>query len=268
MTQSLEEYVAQATQAYKPSTNAIQSQLDALEGRLATTNEQINRNYQQQQANLNRQKNNAAYAASINAAANGAGFGGQAQIANDKYYSQQFVPAVTQMNTNKANDLATARQNIEDTRNNLNAQRANIEAQANQQALAQYYADIEAEKQRALQAQQIAAQNAYNQYLMEQAKRQQESNNSVKRWDFGGGLQLYQDKNGRAVYTKNGNQISAGQFLTESGARGTDWDLWNDVWNNGVSTYGVGSDTVNNFDGTYDNAKKSKNYEDLWIIGG
>ena len=170
MVASLEEYVAQATQAYKPASNAIQSQLDALDSRLATTNEQINRNYTQQQADLNRSRNMAAESASMQAAGSGGSFGGSANLANRRYYDKTFVPAVTQMKTNQANDLATARQNIEDTRNNLNSQMANIEAQANQQALTQYYADQEAEKQRALQAQQIAAENAYNQYLMEAYK--------------------------------------------------------------------------------------------------
>ena len=176
MTQSLEEYIAQATQAYKPASNAVQSQLDALDSRLATTNEQINRNYNQQQADLNRSRNMAAESASMQAAGSGGSFGGSANLANRRYYDKTFVPAVTQMKTNQANDLASARQSIEDTRNNLNSQMANIEAQANQQALAQYYADLEAERNRQaqLQAQREAnaAQNAYYQYLMDQMNAQ------------------------------------------------------------------------------------------------
>ena len=176
MTQSLEEYVAQATQAYKPASTAVQAQLNALDGRLATTNEQINRNYNQQQADLNRSRNMAAESASMQAAGSGGSFGGSANLANRRYYDKTFVPAVTQMKTNQANDLASARQSIEDTRNNLNSQLANIEAQANQQALAQYYADLEAERNRAaqLQAQREAnaTQNAYYKYLMDQMNAQ------------------------------------------------------------------------------------------------
>ena len=175
MVQSLEEYVAQATQAYQPATNALQSQLDSLEGKLANTNEQINRNYVQQQADLNRQRNMAAESASMQAAGSGGSFGGSANLANRRYYDKTFVPAVTQMKTNQANDLASARQANDDLRNSLNSQLANTQAQANQQALAQYYSDQEAEKNRALQRQQIAAQNAYNEYLMAAAKNNQRS---------------------------------------------------------------------------------------------
>ena len=195
----------------------------------------------------------AAESASMQAAGSGGSFGGSANLANRRYYDKTFVPAVTQLKTNQANDLASARQASEDTRNNINTQLASMQAQANEKALAQYYADQEAERQRELQRQQIAAQNAYNQYLME-AYRQQQAANQVKKWDFGNGYALYQGDNGEAVYTRNGNKISAGQFL--EGAN-TDWDAWNDVWNNGVSTRGVGSDTVNVYSKLHNNPLKT-----------
>lgn len=72
-------------------------------------------------------------------------------------------------------------------------------------------------------------------------------NQTYKNWDFGNGYSLQQLANGQAAYYKNGNPISAGDFLEHTGANGANWDLWNDVWNNGVSTQGVGSDTVNAF---------------------
>lgn len=72
-------------------------------------------------------------------------------------------------------------------------------------------------------------------------------NQTYKNWDFGNGYSLQQLANGQAAYYKNGNAISAGDFLEHTGANGANWDLWNDVWNNGVSTQGVGSDTVNAF---------------------
>ena len=172
MVQSLEQYVAEATQAYQPASNALQSQLDALAGQLETTNQRINKNYAQQQAGLNRARNSAAETASLQAAGSGGSFGGAANIANRKYYDQTFVPAVTQLQTNQANELAAARQDSENRRTDLNSQMANLQAQANQQALAQYYADQEAERNRALQRQANAAQSAYYQYLMDAAKNQ------------------------------------------------------------------------------------------------
>ena len=50
---SLEQYVAEATNAFKPARNAVQAQIDAIGGQLQTANEAINRNYAQQQSQLN-----------------------------------------------------------------------------------------------------------------------------------------------------------------------------------------------------------------------
>lgn len=188
MVQSLEQFVAEATQAYQPSITAIQNQLDALSGRLATTNEQINRNYAQQQAGLNRQRSMAAETASMQAAGSGGSFGGAANIANRKYYDQSFVPAVTQMRTNQTNELAAARQANEDQRLSYESQLANLQAQANQQALAQYYSDLEAERARAaqLQAQREAnaAQNAYYQDIANAIKNSQGNSANSRMVDF------------------------------------------------------------------------------------
>lgn len=255
MVQSLEQYVAQATQAYQPTQTAIQNQINALSGQLATTNEQINKNYAQQQAGLNRQRNMAAETASMQAAGSGGSFGGAANIANRKYYDQTFVPAVTQLRSSQANELAGARQASEDQRRSYESQLADLSTRGQQQSLAQYYNDLNAEKERefqaaqaeanrALQRQQIAAQNAYNKYLMDAMK---SNRNTRPSWDFGNGYTLTVADNGQAVYYRGSTPVSAGQFLEGTGARGANWDLWNDVWNNGVSTKGVGSDTVEAF---------------------
>ena len=183
MTASLEEYVARATSAYQPSQTALQSQIDALAGRLETTNEAINRNYAQQQAQLNQNRNQAAETASMQAAGSGGSFGGAANIANRKYYEQSFVPAVTQMRTNQSNDLAAARQASEDSRTNLNSQMANLLSQSNSQGLAQYYSDLndelarqyqvnEAEKQRQFQ---IAEAEKERKFQAEQAELNREA---------------------------------------------------------------------------------------------
>lgn len=252
MAQSLETYVAQATQAYQPAYNAIQTQLDSLSGNLATAENKINKNYAQQQAGLNRARNAAAETASMQAAGSGGSFGGAANIANRKYYEQSFVPAQTQMNTNKANELEQARQDSENQRTSLNAQRANLEAQAQQAALQQYWAAVEAEKereaQRRLAAQQNAAQNAYYNALMKSMQNAQ-SSGGVKTWDFGNGYKVY-DNGGEAMYTLNGNQISRGKFLEGTGGN-TQWNLWNDIWNSGTKTNGVGSDTVQAYKNFY-----------------
>ena len=249
MVQSLEEYVAQATNAYKPAQTAIQSQLDSLSGQLETANQQINKNYAQQQAGLNRQRNMAAETASMQAAGSGGSFGGAANLANRKYYDQSFVPAQTQLQTNQANELAQARQNIENQRTSLNSQLSNLEAQANQQALQQYWAAQEAEAQRQAQlaaARASAAASSLWPYLPDGYG---QGNNGVKTWDFGNGYKVYAGDDGEAIYTLNGNRVNRGQFLQGSGANGTNWDLWKDIWNSGTRTEGIGSDTIANISG-------------------
>ena len=243
MAVSLEQYISEATNAYAPAKTAVQNQIGALEGNYNTGAEKINRNYQQQQAGLNQQRNMAAESASMQAAGSGGSFGGAANIANRKYYDQTFGPAQTQMNTNKSNELDALRQNIDNQRTSLNSQLANIDAQANQAALQQYWAAVEAEKQREAELQRQreaqAAQNAYYNALAQAIK----ETSQVKSWDFGNGYSIV-DNNGQATYLKDGNAIGRGNFLVETGRNGANWDLWNDIWKNGVSTDGIGSDTV------------------------
>ena len=261
---TLEEYISQATNAYQPARNAIQGQIDALGGRLQTATDEINKNYARQQDTLNRNRNMAAESASMQAAGSGGSFGGKANLANRAYYEKNFVPAQTQLQTNQANDLARAKQSNEDERVNLNAQLSNMEAQANQQATQRYWADVEQEKQRQWEAQQaelerqaraaevqrqIDAEMAQWRSQMDMYRQMGSRSNSnsgggLKNWDFGNGYSIQQTSNGQASYRYNGQPITAAQFM--SGAN-HNWDLWNDVWNNGVKTQGVGSDTVDLF---------------------
>lgn len=250
---TLEQFMAEANNAYAPAKTAIQTQLGALDSNYATGEQKINRNYEQQQAQLESQRNQAAEASSLAAAGSGGSFGGQGNLARRKYYEQSFVPAQTQLQTNKSNDLDSLRQNIDNQRTSLNSQLSNLDAQANQLALQKYWEAVEAEKQREaqLRAQREAqaSQNAYYQYLMDAMKNQNQGNDGTKRWDFGGGYSIYAGNDGQAIYTVNGNRISAGQFLQGAGARGANWNNWNDIWNSGVKTNGVGSDTVEAFNG-------------------
>lgn len=94
-------------------------------------------------------------------------------------------------------------------------------------------------KQQEIAAQKYAADAALR---VEQYRNQNQK--TYKNWDFGNGYSLQENKNGQATYLKNGNPISAGEFLEGTGGRNTQWNIWNDIWNNGVSTLGVGSDTV------------------------
>lgn len=255
MVQSLEQYIAEATNAYKPAQTAIQTQLDALTGQLDTANQQINKNYAQQQAGLNRQRNMAAESASMQAAGSGGSFGGSTNLANRSYYERSFVPAQTQLQTNQANELAQTRQNYENQRTNLNAQRSNLESQANQMALQKYWADVEAEKQRQWEAEQaakareaqIAAAKASSPFAYMDSGYGNGQN--LKNWDFGNGYYIQEVVDGAgnryAKYFGHGGQdMDAGDFVWETNRSGIPWEIWKDIWNNGVNTYGIGSSDI------------------------
>ena len=264
MAVSLEQYVAEATKAYEPAKTAVQTQLGALDSNYATGEQKINRNYAQQQAGLNQQRNMAAESASMQAAGSGGSFGGAANLANRKYYDQAFVPAQTQMNTNKSNELDALRQNIENQRTSLNSQLANIDAEKERMALQQYWAAVEAEKEReaalARQREATRAAQAANPYrYMDDGY----GNYGNKVWDFGNGYTLIQGDDGRSYYKKDGKQVSAASFLYGTSNNNNKWNLWNDVWNSGVNTYGVGADTIDRFGKGQLSAKSLSNYTDL-----
>ena len=255
---SLEQYVAEATNAFKPAQNAVQTQLDALPGQLQTANEAINRSYARQQSQLNDQRNAAATAASLQAAGSGGSFGGTANLANRRYYTQSFVPPQTQLQTNQSNELQRTKQTYDDKRTSLNSQLSSIEAQANEMALQKYWAAVEAEKQREWEAEQAeknrraqaaaaASQNSAWERMMEAQRNMGQG--GYTNWDFGNGYSIQEGTNGQAIYLENGRPVSAGTWLGNTiggaGAGGkVRWDLWNDIWNNGVKTNGVGSDTI------------------------
>lgn len=164
MAKTLEQFTAEAMGAYQPAKQSIQTQLGSLDSNRSTALDNINRSYTQQQSQLENQRNQASESASMQAAGSGGSFGGAANLANRKYYERSFIPAQTQLQTNQANEIAQANQNYENQRTSLNAQLANLDAQANQQALQQYWAAQEAEAARAAQERQ---QNAYYKYLMD-----------------------------------------------------------------------------------------------------
>ena len=126
-----------------------------------------------------------------------------------------------------------------------------------QQEIEAWANNLQAETQRYAQDQETARNNAKiaaDKYAADAGLRLQQylnnlnqDNNKYKNWDFGNGYQLQGLPGGGATYLRNGQAISAGDFLEHTGANGANWDLWNDVWNNGVSTQGVGSDTVSAF---------------------
>jgi hypothetical protein len=241
---SIEYYTAEVSKSYDNSRKALQNQINAIEGNLAKTQAQINENYAQQQNTLNNQRNSAASSASMQAASSGGSFGGAANIANKKYYEQQFVPAQTQLNTNQSQALENAQSQADANRLSLETQMANLNDEIARQGLARYYDVLDKERQERLQRQAIAAQNRSGGYTGQSSSGNSSSGMS---WDFGNGYKIVGKKGGEAIYTKDGRQISAGEFLNGTTGKNTNWNAWNDIWKQGVRTNGVGSDTIANW---------------------
>lgn len=265
MAKSIEEYTAEISRGYDNSRNALQSQIDAIEGNLAKTKQQIEDRYNLQQDQLNQQRDLAASSSSLAASRNGGSFGGAGEIASRKYYEQTFVPAQTTLNTNRSQSLDNAESQANSNRLSLQSQLASMEDEIARLGQQRYYEELERERQAELQRQQIAAQNAYQNYLNQLASAQ-----TYKNWNFGDGYSVQQGTDGTAKYIKDGNYISAMEFLLGTGGnKGVNWNLWNDIWNNGVSTTGVGADTVQAISGArgLDRITNSANSRYSYLLG-
>ena len=168
--------MAETSKSYDNSRKALNDQINAISGDLQAQQGRINAQYAQQAKSLDNQRNYQAQASSMAASRNGGSFGGSAEIANKKYYQQAYVPAVTQMQTNQANDLSSAESQANANRLSLQTTLANLNDEANRYALQRYDAAKEAEAaERARQEQlaeqrrqfdaQLAAQNAWQSYM-------------------------------------------------------------------------------------------------------
>ena len=214
--------MAETSKSYDNSRKALNDQIDAISGDLAAQKDRINAQYAQQGKNLDNQRNYQAQASSMAASRNGGSFGGSAEIANKKYYQQSFVPAVTQMQTNQANDLSSAESQANQNRLSLQQTLAQLNDEANRYALQRYDTAQQAERdeayrqaQLALQRQQIAAQNAWQNYL---------NNNNT-----GYGYQA-DDYGGLQFYNKGtGNKVKFGTYYASKGGDFSNQDLMNNV---------------------------------------
>lgn len=229
---NLEQIMAETSKSYDNSRKALNDQINAISGDLEAQKQRIDAQYAQQAKQLNNQRNQAASAASMSAARTGGSFGGSAAIANDKYYQQAYVPAVTQMQTNQANDISSAESRADQNRLSLQQTLAQLNDEANRYALQRYDAAVQAEReeayrqqQLALQRQQIAAQNAYQNYLNQAQQGQKYGVTN----DASGGLQF-----------RNNNTNSSVKFGTFYGGNGGNWNN-SSILNTIGDLFGTGS---------------------------
>lgn len=172
MAKTLAEYQAEVTRSYEPARQAIQNQINALAGQEAQGLQALQKQYQLDQQTLERNRDTATEAASLAAAGNGGSFGGQANIANRKYYAQTFAPAQSQLQTNFDKSRGNYISQINQNKMSLESQLANLASEASRYGMSRYDDAVEKDRQYALEQQrlalqraQIAAQNSYNQYL-------------------------------------------------------------------------------------------------------
>lgn len=226
-----ETILAQTQKSYDASRDALNKQIANIDTQLATNQEAAEKQYAQQASQLKLQQDYAARQASAQAAGSGGSFGGMANLANRKYYEQTYVPAVTQMQTNKANTMSSLQQQANDNRLSLQSTLAQMEDQATQAALARYDAAVQAERDEAyrqaqlkLQRQQIAAQNAYNNYLVKAAQQQQKNAidtsklnaNDYINW-LNNGAKSYFTKQGNDWYSNQSNLNNAAALVNKYG---------------------------------------------------
>ena len=233
---NLEKIMAETSKSYDNSRKALNDQINAISSDLTAQQDRINAQYAQQGKSLDNQRNQAAQAASMRASNNGGSFGGSAEIANKKYYQQQYVPAVTQMQTNQANDLSSAESQANQNRLSLQQTLAQLNDEANRYALQRYDAAKQAEadeayrqQQLALQKQQLAQQNAWQNYL-------NQSTDSPKYGyvnDASGGLQF-----------RNNNTNGSVKFGTYYGGNGGTWNN-SSVLNTVGDAFGTDSNEYN-----------------------
>ena len=250
---NLEKIMAETSKSYDASRKALNNQINAISGDLVAQQDRINAQYAQQGKSLDNQRNWQAQSSSMAASRNGGSFGGSSEIANKKYYQQAYVPAVTQMQTNQANDISAAESDANQRRLSLQQTLAQLNDEASRYAMQRYDAAREAERedkyrqqQLALQKKQLAAQQAANNWMQYLNAPSTSNEPKLKNWSFGRGYSVQQMPDGTAAYYKNNGKtrISAGEFLSNTG---TNWKKWDDIWQNGVSTTGVGSDTISAF---------------------
>lgn len=214
---NLEKIMAETSKSYDNSRKALNNQIDAISGDLAAQQNRINAQYAQQGKSLDNQRNWQAQASSMAASRNGGSFGGSSEIANKKYYQQAYVPAVTQMQTNQANDLSSAESDANQRRLNLQQTLAQLNDEASKYAMQRYDAAVAQEKedayrqqQLALQKQQLAAQNSWQNYLNGATAPTQKYGVTN---DTAGGLQF-----------RNNNTNGSVKFGTYYGGNGGSWN--------------------------------------------
>ena len=222
---NLTSIMAETSKSYDNSRNALNDQINAISGDLEAQKNRLNASYAQQQKQLDNQRNQAASAASLSAARTGGSFGGKSAIANQRYYQQAYVPAVTQMQTNQANAISSAEEQAANNKRSLEQTLAQLNDEANRYGLQRYDAAVQAEaeeayrqKQLELQRQQLAQQQRqFNQQLAAQNAMYKYLNQPTTAQKYGVDAALSRDGQ---IYYKNNDTGASVRFGTYANSLG------------------------------------------------
>lgn len=222
---NLTSIMAETSKSYDNSRNALNDQINAISGDLEAQKNRLNASYAQQQKQLDNQRNQAASAASLSAARTGGSFGGKSAIANQRYYQQAYVPAVTQLQTNQANAISSAEEQANQNRLSLQQTLASLNDEASRYGLQRYDAAVQAEaeeayrqKQLELQRQQLAQQQRqFNQQLAAQNAMYKYLNQPTTAQKYGVDADLSRDGQ---IYYKNNNTGASVRFGTYANSLG------------------------------------------------
>ena len=224
---NLTSIMAETSKSYDNSRNALNDQINAISGDLEAQKNRLNASYAQQQKQLDNQRNQAASAASLSAARTGGSFGGKSAIANQRYYQQAYVPAVTQLQTNQANAISSAEEQANQNRLSLQQTLASLNDEASRYGLQRYDAAVQAEaeeayrqKQLELQRQQLAEQQRqFNQQLAAQNAMYKYLNQPTTTQKYGVDSSLT-PADGSQIYYKNNNTGASVRFGTYANSLG------------------------------------------------
>lgn len=222
---NLTSIMAETSKSYDNSRNALNDQINAISGDLEAQKNRLNASYAQQQKQLDNQRNQAASAASLSAARTGGSFGGKSAIANQRYYQQAYVPAVTQMQTNQANAISSAEEQANQNRLSLQQTLASLNDEASRYGLQRYDAAVAAEREEAyrqkqleLQRQQLAEQQRqFNANLAAQNAMYKYLNQSASTPKYGVDAELSRDGQ---IYYKNNDTGASVRFGTYANSLG------------------------------------------------
>ena len=218
--------MVETSKSYDNSRKALNDQISAISDDLAAQKDRINAQYAQQGKNLDNQRNWQAQASSMAASRNGGSFGGTSEIANKKYYQQAFVPAVTQMQTNQANDLSSAESQANQNRLSLQNTLAQLNDEANRYALQRYDTAQQAERDEAYRQAQLAEQRRqFNEQMAQNNALNQLLNGNRTGYGYQaddyGGLQFFNNA--------TGNKVKYGTYYASKGGDFSNQDLLNNI---------------------------------------